>query len=1328
VLTRILVALALAAVLVSGGAVAFLRTDFVANNLCAYAVATIEEATAAKVNVARCEMLPESGRLTIEGLTARDPNGRIELKVARIFAQVKVRPILQRVKLERLEVDYPELKLSLDVKAQEQAKDKQCLPDVIDRFEFGRVQVRKASADIRAGDVHVQVPRATVRVNGDGGQLAVSVSLRGGKVELPGRTIGLVSVRTEGSVDLRGAGAVEVKRADLIGTEASAFVKGALTDLCRPHIEAQANVHVDDLKTASERLIPGLLDGVSGGLAVDASLTMDPGKVHVKGDLKTKALTLVGLAPGEARLRFDVTPQRLKVEKLEVPFPRGLLAGTVQIDFKPDVPFATDLNLREVELAEILRKVGLPGAYVEMRSTGRVQAKGSLAPLHLEGDANLDLADFAVLDRAYEQRANAKRMFEFPRGHVTTALSVNRDQVELRKVTIDVGNSRVFAESTFYTDVSKGMLLLAHSETLRLDDFKDHIGPLPMHGLVGFEAHMMGPYRKMVIAGTLESENTRLLELKLGEVGARIGFETDTLRLTLDEIEGLKDRTHYRGRIALDFGGPEIPVDAHIELPDAYLHDLVDLSVGLVPRLASISDEREVDGHVSGVLDAKGPVASPDATAKLLLEDVGLWGERFDRGTAHLTLHGGSSRAPPGSGPQPEAEALAAPRLQIDQLALEHGDARVKMSGRFGPLWQLDMDAHSENFDLADLDQARAAKLTGPLSATAHIGGVAAHPEILANAKFTGGKAGRAALGDGDLLLTVNGEAMKWTGVIGTHVLQGEATLAGEFPYTSAATVRIPELHKYLELKWPDAGLESGSLAAQVAVKGSLLKWRQSTGTVTVSKLKVTRNEMEFENDGPVQIDFGPQGIGVDRLNVRSPYTSAQLSGRQNADGKLSLRLSASIDGRLLPALLPDVEHGSGTYLVQATVSGTADSPVVLGNLRLEDVGGSLRGIPLTARALNGSISFSQDALVIDSLAGKLNNGEARVSGGMEMKNLVPQKVDFAAHITETNVKLRDDLAGTIDGDLTLFGPPLEPTLGGSVIVSHMKYTEELDIERSLLDFLRRPPAPKVLTKSALTLHLDLDVHLSRGVRLENNLARTDLKGDLKITGTSRAMGLLGSINTVHGTAQFRGNEFQIEQGVLSFTDRQRIRPSFDLQANARIKTAQTEYKIELHAFGTPEDPHLQLLSDPSLAEADLGFLLTFGFVSTQMQQASFSANDAGLALGVEALNKVTGFSEEVRRFIPKNQILRDPNIDFASDFSVATNRLEPMARFSSHLVTDRLDLKVLEGLTTRRYRSVLSYQLSDALSTRLTLDNEHIYNGVDTDFGVDLHYKWEGE
>ncbi len=200
------VALGLAAAVVSGGAVAFLRTDFVANNLCAYAVATIEEATAAQVKVARCSVEPALGKLTIEGLQVGDPGGRVELRVMRVFAQVMVRPLLQRLRLERLEIDHPEVRLALDQAGASPPSGGQCLPDVLDRFEFGRVQVRKASFELRTSDVHVALPRASVSIKGRNGQLAVQVTTNGGFVEVPGRHIGLISSRTAGTLDLRGKG------------------------------------------------------------------------------------------------------------------------------------------------------------------------------------------------------------------------------------------------------------------------------------------------------------------------------------------------------------------------------------------------------------------------------------------------------------------------------------------------------------------------------------------------------------------------------------------------------------------------------------------------------------------------------------------------------------------------------------------------------------------------------------------------------------------------------------------------------------------------------------------------------------------------------------------------------------------------------------------------------------------------------------------------------------------------------------------------------------------------------------------------------------------
>ena len=1306
-LSRILVAAGLAAAVISGGAVAFLRTDFVANNLCAYAVATIEEATAARVKVARCSVEPGVGKVTIEGLQVGDPGGRIEVRIVRVFAQVVVRPLLQRVRLERLEIDHPEVHIALDQAGSSPPSGGQCLPDVLDRFEFGRVQVRKASFELQAAGLHVVVPRVSVSIKGRAGQLAVKVATHGGSVQVPGRTIGLIATRTAGSIDLRGAGAVQLERADLIGTEASAFLKGTLQGICDPQIELSANLRADDLEAAAQRLLPGVLEGVKGALSADATVTVTHGKPKIAGDLRLKGLALEGFLPGEARLRFNATPARIRIDRLELPMGKGgSLTGTLELGLEESaLPVTADLTLQNLELQELLRKLGVPHSMVVLRASGRAQARGTLLPLQLSGETSFDIADFAVLDEAYDKRG-AKRMFEFPRGKLLTTLAIDKDKVTLRRATIEAGTSRVEVQSTFFTEMKKGMQLLGHGEGLDLDDFRGHLGPIPTHGKLTFAAKVAGPYQDLTIESSAAVHDLHFMDLALGDVSTQLDFGTRAMQLTLDQIRGRKDRSSYAGRVSIDVGADDMPAEAHLELSDAYLHDLVQLAVGLVPTLSTVQDEKDVDGHLTGVIDVKGPIAGPDGTATLLLDGVSLFEEKFDHGKARFTLHGQE------------------PRLQIENLELHHGAASLEMAGRFGPDWQLDIESHSEDFTLADLDASSAALLTGPLQAVAHLGGVASHPLIDAAVKFQGGRSGKALLGDGDLALRVDGKAMTWHGTVGTHRLKGEAQLLGDFLYTSSFSLHLPELKSYADVFVPEAEIQSGSLSAQVELSGSLLAWRKSAGLVTLTQLKLLRSEMPFENDGPAQLSFGPEGLHIQKLALRAPYTTAQLSGSRTTDGRLDLRLAASLDGRLLQGLVPDVEHASGTFLVQAAVGGTAKAPTVLGNLRLEDGAISLRGLPVAARALNGSISFSQDALVIDALTGKLNNGEARLSGGMEMEHLEPRKIDMSAHVTDVNVRVQEGVNATLDGDLTLFGPPLEPVLGGSLIVSRLKYVEDIDIERSLLDFSRRPPTPRVLTKSAVLVHFDLDVHLSRGVRVENNLARTDLKGDLKVTGTSRAVGLLGSVNTVHGTASFRGNEFQIEQGVLSFTDRQRIRPSFDFQANSQVK----EYKVRLHAFGNPGEPHLALNSEPALAEADLGFLLTFGFVSQNLQQASFSAADSGLAIGVEALNKVTGFSEEVRRFIPKNAILRDPNIDFASDFSVATNRLEPMARFSSHLINDRLDLKILEGLTTRRYRGVISYQLSDAISTRLQLDNEHVTSGTGTDFGVDLHLKWEGE
>src|SRR5256885_1150278 len=161
------------------------------------------------------------------------------------------------------------------------------------------------------------------------------------------------------------------------------------------------------------------------------------------------------------------------------------------------------------------------------------------------------------------------------------------------------------------------MQLAAHTETLSLDDFRGHFGPLPASGTVKLAASVSGPYQELAIEGRTAAQDVHFMELSLGDLTTHVAFDTASTKLTFDDIRGHKDQSEYRGRIAIDFSGAATPLEAHVEIPEGYLNDFVDLASGMVPSLSAIEDPGEVDGRVAGVIDVKGPAASPSGTASL---------------------------------------------------------------------------------------------------------------------------------------------------------------------------------------------------------------------------------------------------------------------------------------------------------------------------------------------------------------------------------------------------------------------------------------------------------------------------------------------------------------------------------------------------------------------------------------------------------------------------------------------------------------------------------------------------------------------------------------
>src|SRR5205085_1870222 len=158
---------------------------------------------------------------------------------------------------------------------------------------------------------------------------------------------------------------------------------GRIRDLCSPRIEGAVHLRLDDLAAALGLAFPGAVNGVSGSLSADAAVDVAPGKPHVHAELRVKGSRIGNFSPGEALARLDATPARIRVETLEVPLGRGHVAATGEIALGQGFPLVADAQLRDVDLPELLRRLGVPHAWVALRTSGRISVKGPLSPLSL---------------------------------------------------------------------------------------------------------------------------------------------------------------------------------------------------------------------------------------------------------------------------------------------------------------------------------------------------------------------------------------------------------------------------------------------------------------------------------------------------------------------------------------------------------------------------------------------------------------------------------------------------------------------------------------------------------------------------------------------------------------------------------------------------------------------------------------------------------------------------------------------------------------------------------------------------------------------------------
>ena len=1309
-----------------------LQTSWAGQQLCARGRGLLQRFLGEEVELAQCRLDPLGTRIEIRGI-------RVGPEAAPRFAAdlllVRFAPLQAfggTIAIDELRLDAPEAALDLTAPSAEPSEpsDDGCLA-ILDRIRVRDLQVTGARADLALPEGRLLSVRGLdVRGRRVAGAYDVSVGVAAGGYEDRTRHVPLEKLAARVRLDT-GEEHLEVQQLDLAAGGVSVFAGGEVRRLCRPELGLRVVVKAPVESLAAAAGVT--LERPRGTVELDARLegtAEDPGG---SGSLALRGVAFETVELGQLDAAFHLAERKLFLDEVVWPIEAGRAVVKGEIGLDDELPASLEVRTVDLDFHRLLARLPIKNTPVMMRIDSVHKLGGHLmGGLELVGQSELDIDAFRVRDVPWHV-AEGATIVEVPgRIRLETPVRISLEGIDLEAPRITFGGGSVIdAPARLNFSNAKGMTIRAVASHLDLAHVNGHVAGISMAGAGRIEATISGPYGENLIEGSIDLEGARFMATELGHVAASVRALPDEEFLEFLDVKGRRGASSYDGDLRVDLAGDEPVLAARLQLPDgARLED----GFGAARDASGVF--RWLEQHLHGRVEAvtakvEGPVSALQIAGAIAARDVSLLGRRFDTlrlgvGFDGKTLLLEDLELARGGGKASGRAAVAIlPRPGVAAAALPALDVAVDAAGQ--PLRQL----LGELGEYADLKGGFGGKvkLEGPverlrMSGELFAGGLSASGVPLSAARLS-----LTPRDDGSVL--VEGP------VCGAGALSATVGLREDLPFDARFAVEVRDLGRYLRPPAPGESAIGGALAGGVTPDRPLGGVGAAAGTVALPKVVLALGDYRVENQGEVRAEYAGSSFRLHALSVRGDNTELRLAGTRSAAGALDLAADGRFDARILDSVVPQIEHATGVVELKATVTGTGHKPVLVGSAQVQHGSFRARELPIQVQKLDGTLAFSQNQVVIEQAQMAMNQGRAVVRGTVALKSWAPASVDVAADLERVSWRLPADWPAVVSGRLHLGGGwPSSLLLGGELQVERLRYSKDLDLERSVFDLSRRVrQAPSADEEERLRF----DVALIGGpdMRVDNNLMKAKLQfvappgardARLRLVGTNVRVGLLGAVELVDAEAVFRGNEYRMTQGVVQFTERDRIDPEFDVTAETEVR----DYRVTVHAAGRLPEPgdssrfELDLASEPSLAQADIVTLLTFGITSRDTAGGAGAAAGAGVA--AEALLAVSGLDEQVKRWLPDNGVFQDPNLSVTSQYSEITGQLEPMALFETKVLSDRLKLKAATPFSTSKgRRASAEYKIDEHVSGQVLWENEETgYSAGDV--GLDMKLRWEWE
>lgn len=1294
----------------AGATLGVLRTRWAAERLCAIAAARAEAATGLPVAFRTCRARPLALELEVDGLRIGPPEAPVVSADAASARLAPIQALGGRVQLAEVRAVNPRVVATATAPAGG-GEARPCRSPLPEKVEIQRVDVENGTLDLALpGGVRLVAAGVSATTRPAGRSLrALAAPLRRVRLELSAAAVRLEGLGDRPLVAARVAAAADValdlSSAELSGADAEVDgvrvgARGRLSGLCAPELDLVATAAGPFRAALALARIARDADA-DGRVEAEARITGPAARPAVAGRVRLEKGRVGWFTPGDLRADVHLAGRSLAIDALDWPYGAGRVSGRGTVGLALPVTLDAEVDLEGVDLAEVLERVDIPGSWVTVKLDGKGRIGGTLAPPSVAGTVAGEFRDLRALTRSWRVAPASERgVIQVKRGRIQTGVRVSEEALafDAARVTAGRGVSEIDAVARFGTP---GGYSVRWRGTMDLDAMGT-VAEIPVGGLAHVDGTVSSPTyaNPRIVARGTRIEGFRFLDLDLGSGAADVLYGPDFL-VRIQDGQGVKGQSRYRGEGVVDLEPVPPRVLSSGFQAEGRVKDLLDAVRDYVPSTRILRDRFDGDVQVAGT--ASGKAGSLDGTFEGRMGTGVLFGRPFDSGRAEGTFRNG---------------AIA----RLERAELRRGTGSVRWSGEWGfadPVpWDLEVAFAGVPLDALGLPGAGWA---GTASGTARLEGSWEHPDVRFAANGDGVAFRGVGLGTVQVGGTVKERRVLATATSDALRVQGEATLEGRVPFRASAELALDDVARLVPGGGP-AGLRA-KVRGEASAEGEILDLEGARARLRLDAVEAAHADFKVEAAGPVVVTVNRGRVDVHELLLRGPSTELTLHGSRGPAGELDLAAAGTVDLRLLSGLFPDLKRPHGLLTLEAHVSGTARDPVLVGAGRLDDAGFQLKATNVLLSELRGELAFSQNRVLFEELSGAVNGGRAVLSGDVELSSFVPVHHRLDVRLDEVPVAFPVWLPATLSGRIEAAGTLDETAVTGRLHVVRARYAANVDLERGFLQRSRKPaPPPRPYEKAGEWLRFDVQIAVDGDARVENDLVSGDVRGDLTLAGTLAAPGLVGTLALAGGSrARFRGNEFALSHAVLDFTDRSKVEIALDVHGEAQVR----DYQVFLHAFGPLSDPQLTLTSAPTLSQPDIITLLSLGFTRRDAS-AGGSVEGMATAAAAQAIFSASGLDEQVRRFVPRGEVVRDLSVRITSEWSENTGQVEPRAEFESLLLKDRLRLRYqapLSGARGQKAQAELRLGAHTALQYQWDNDNPDVQTG---DHGVDLKLRWE--